>query len=289
MRPSSSAKLLAAIALVGALSLMTGMPLLQPASANPLKQSSEVKKLSNSSEDATARPVNASRSSMAPIRVTNAILQDITRKSDVSRSSLKIIQVEPRTWSNGCLGLAEPGVLCTQALVDGWWVRVEGENQAWTYRSDRQGSVIKLEPSTRTSQLNPTRLGDDELPKPLERGTVFRVITSGGFAGQTAQTVLLADGRLLHARMRANGTYAPTKVYRLSPQQLQPFQKMLEQAHLEQFDRLSYPAKPGSADFFTVTLTSPAATVQYSDSVQNQLPSPLQTVIQSWQNLAQSN
>lgn len=288
MRPSSSTKLLAAIALVGALSLLTGMPLLQPASANPLKESSEVKKLNTLSQGGDRR-FSAAPSTMAPIRVTNTILRDITRKFNVPRRALNIVRVEQRTWSDGCLGLAEPGVLCTQALVPGWLVRVEGENRAWTYRSDRKGAVIKLEPETRTSQLSPTRLEDDELPKPLERGTVFRVITSGGFAGQTAQTVLLSDGRLLHARMRADGTYAPTKTYRLSPQQLQPFQKMLEQARLEQFDRLSYPAKPGSADFFTITLTSPSATVQYSDSVQNQLPNSLQTVIQSWQNLAQSN
>ncbi|NDJ17077.1 hypothetical protein [Myxacorys almedinensis] len=286
MRPSHSAPLLAAIALVGALSLMTGMPLLQPVSASPLKEASE---LLNQQSDPSSDPSSNSRPKMAPVLVSNAIFRDITRRSGVSRQALQVVSVEPRTWQDGCLGLADSGTLCTQVLVPGWRVQVKADNQTWVYRSDRKGTVVKLEPPTNASQFEPIRLADNELPKPLDRGTVFRVITSGGFAGQTAQTVLLADGRLLHARMRPNGTYSPTKVYRLSPQQIQPFQTLLDHAHLEQFDRLSYPASPGSADFFTITLTSPSATVQYSDSVQNQLPEPLQRVIQGWQNIAQSN
>jgi len=35
-------------------------------------------------------------------------------------ASVRVIHLEPRTWPDGCLGLAEPGQVCTQALIDGW-------------------------------------------------------------------------------------------------------------------------------------------------------------------------
>lgn len=370
MRPSSSAKLLAAIVLVGALSLMTGMPLLQPASAMPSKDSFELLKKTNPGSGNTSRdhqsqlpqalslrvrrdlaqrtniPARTLRITEAqhhtwrntclelpasgelcgqslvegwrvvvahdrqtwiyhtnsngqvlrletenqtslPASVSEAIFQDISRKSNVSRRELQITRVEQRTWNNGCLGLVEPGVFCTQVLVPGWRVQVEGNYRTWVYRTNQTGSVIKLETQTNSSQLKPSRLEASELPSSVDRNTVFRVITSGGFAGQTTQTLLLKDGRLVRAKLLPNGGYSTTTVHRLSTQQMQQFQTVLEQAQLEQFDRLSYPATPGSADFFTVTLTSPSATVQYSDSIQEQLPDPLKAVIQAWQNLTQ--
>ena len=222
-----------------------------------------------------------------PASVSEAVFQDISRKSNVPRRELQITRAEQRTWNNGCLGLAEPGVFCTQVVVPGWRVQVEGANRTWVYRTNQTGSVIKLEKQTNVSQLKPTRLKDDELPDAVDRETVFRAITSGGFAGQTTQTLLLNDGRLLRAQRLPNGSYSNVTIHRVSPQQLRQFQTVLEQAQLEQFDRLNYPATPGSADFFTVTLTSPSATVQYSDSIQEQLPDPLKTVIQAWQNLTQ--
>jgi hypothetical protein len=370
MRPSYSAKLLSAIVLVGALSLMTGMPLLQPASAMPSKNSFEILKKPNpgsgntssdrqsqlpqvlslrirrdlaqrtnipartlriteaqrhtwrntclelpapgelcgqsvvegwrvvvtydrqtwiyhTNRDGQILRLEAENRTTLPASVSEAVFQDISRKSNVPRRELQITRAEQRTWNNGCLGLAEPGVFCTQVVVPGWRVQVEGANRTWVYRTNQTGSVIKLEKQTNVSQLKPTRLKDDELPDAVDQETVFRALTSGGFAGQTTQTLLLKDGRLLRAQRLPNGTYSNVTVHRLSSPQLRQFQTVLEQAQLEQFDRLNYPASPGSADFFTVTLTSPSATVQYSDSIQEQLPDPLKTVIQAWQNLTQ--
>ena len=272
MRLQSSAQLLSAIALIGALSLMTGMPLMQPVSALPLKQPSEILKRQNTDE--------------LPRSLSEAILEEAAQQSNVPQSSLRIVQAEKRTWNNGCLGLASPGMFCTQALVPGWHVRVEGKAQGWIYRTDETGSVIKLERSTKSeAALKPVRMSEDELPGKLGRRVIFRAIATGGFAGQTSETQLLRNGQMIHQRLNLDGTTTPLRKWRISAQQVRQFQTLLKQEGFDRFDHLSYPASPGSADFLTVTLTSPTGTVQYSDSNQSQLPPALQTIIKAWDTL----
>jgi hypothetical protein len=147
---------------------------------------------------------------------------------------------------------------------------------------------VKLERETTAKNegsIKPIQLSDQDLPEALKKGVLFRAITSGGFTGQTSERLLLADGQVLDQRVNVNGTATPVRKWRISQQRLQDFQTLLKQERFERFDHLSYPAKSGSADFQTVTLSSPSGTVQYSDSVQSQLPRSLQTIIQAWTTL----
>jgi hypothetical protein len=241
--------------------------------------------------DARGRQVRlerTTRSAQVPKPIVDAVLNDIAGRSDGPQTSLQIVSAEQRTWNDGCLGLAKPGVLCTQALVPGWRIRVEGKTQRWIYRTNQTGSVVKLERETTAKNegsIKPIQLSDQDLPEALKKGVLFRAITSGGFTGQTSERLLLADGQVLDQRVNVNGTATPVRKWRISQQRLQDFQTLLKQERFERFDHLSYPAKSGSADFQTVTLSSPSGTVQYSDSVQSQLPRSLQTIIQAWTTL----
>jgi hypothetical protein len=73
-----------------------------------------------------------------------------------------------------------------------------------------------------------------------------------------------------------------TQISRISRQEVRQFQRLLEQQQFSQFDRLSYPAPSGAADFFTVTLTSQSGTTRYGDIVQDELPESLRSVILAW-------
>jgi hypothetical protein len=348
MRLTRPVKFLSVIVLVGALSLVTGMPMVQPAAADPInlikRQGDRASALPKFIADQVRRdlsrrvrvPLGKLRIRTAqkrtwsdsclelsrpdemcaqslvegwrvvvtgnrqtwvyhtdregrilrlvginektlPASVENAVFADIVARSQVFRSSLKITQAEQRTWSDGCLGLAERGVFCTQVLIPGWRVTVEATGKRWIYRTNLSGTLVKLDP-----QIEPVQLQGSELT-PLPQSVVFRAIASGGFTGQTQQTVLLRDGRLIRSRINPNGTTSPLQTTQISSQQMRQFQQAIE--GIGEYDRLSYPAAPGSADFITVTLSTHAGTVQYSDSIQSQLPQPLQTMISAWKNL----
>ncbi|MBE9193147.1 hypothetical protein IQ230_22910 [Gloeocapsopsis crepidinum LEGE 06123] len=77
-----------------------------------------------------------------PDSVKNAVFQEIERQTDVDPNTLKVIRTEYRVWSDSCLGIQKPGVLCLQVLTPGWSVEVEGKNQRWVYHTDQTGTSV---------------------------------------------------------------------------------------------------------------------------------------------------
>jgi len=88
--------------------------------------------------------------SSAPLSATvgNSVLQHAARESGLPTSALRIVQVQPQTWSDNCLGLNDARVSCTQMLVPGWQVAITSGQKRWIYRTNASGSVIKLEGGT---------------------------------------------------------------------------------------------------------------------------------------------
>jgi hypothetical protein len=124
------------------------------------------------------------RNNSLPNQVANVVRQDLSRRTRIAPGQLKITQSSRETWPNGCLGLAEPDQVCTQALVEGWRVVVSHENKTWVYRTNATGSVVKLEPATNQTSdagtLKPAQIPSSELPPPLTTGVIFQTISSGG-------------------------------------------------------------------------------------------------------------
>jgi hypothetical protein len=218
-----------------------------------------------------------------PASVRRIVLQDAARRSNRSSSELRILQAERQDWPDGCLGLAEPGVMCTQAIVPGWRVAVEGDGQFFVYRTNESGSVIKLESGATQGNSRGVPIPESELPPPLEKGIVFRAIASGGFTGSTTETVLTSDGRVIQRDMNR---MTPVQMHQISQQELRRFLQLLERQNFAQFDRIAYPAPRGAADYITVTLTSQAGTTSYTDMSQDRLPDPLQAIAQAWSQIA---
>ena len=82
-----------------------------------------------------------------PAPVAEAVFQAVADSSGADPAELKIVDYEQQTWPDGCLGLAEPGEICTQALVDGWWVSVTNGQQTWIFRTNRDGTQVRLAPN----------------------------------------------------------------------------------------------------------------------------------------------
>ncbi|MBE9124935.1 MULTISPECIES: hypothetical protein [unclassified Coleofasciculus] len=77
--------------------------------------------------------------------VGHAVLQHTAQHSRMPPSNLRVVDAQPHTWPDNCLGLGYSEVSCTQMPVPGWQVAVASGQRRWTYRTDVSGSVIKLE------------------------------------------------------------------------------------------------------------------------------------------------
>ncbi|AFZ17859.1 S-layer homology domain-containing protein [Allocoleopsis franciscana] len=73
----------------------------------------------------------------------DAVFKDVSQKTGVESSKLRIVKVEKETWSDGCLGLGDANSMCTQSMVPGWRVIVASGSQSWVYRTNLAGTVAK--------------------------------------------------------------------------------------------------------------------------------------------------
>ena len=80
-----------------------------------------------------------------PPEVKTAVLNDVLQRTSRTVSTLKIIEARSRSWSDGCLGLAKPEEMCSQAVVSGWQVTVTDGLKNWLYRTDESGKTVRLE------------------------------------------------------------------------------------------------------------------------------------------------
>jgi hypothetical protein len=233
-------------------------------------------------EDATNQSPGDSN---LPNSVSRAVLEEASKQSRLSMSQVRIVNAEQREWSNGCLGLSEPGRMCTQAIVSGWRVTVEGGRETYVYRTNATGSVVKLETNSIVNSGDAVRMSSSELPPPLGENVVFRAIATGGIAGRTMETVLMNDGQVIR-RFTNSRITAPIQKHQISRQELRQFLQLLDKERFSQFNRLSYPAPKGSADTITVTLSSQFCTTRFSDASLERLPDNMRSVIQAWNEIA---
>lgn len=90
-----------------------------------------------------------------PDPIVQALVQDVVRRTGVAPNAIRILNAIPRTWPDGCLGLATPDTFCTEALQPGWHVRLTDGKQDWLYRTDAAGLVVRLDPELRTMGTTP--------------------------------------------------------------------------------------------------------------------------------------
>lgn len=252
--------------------------------------------ITNGTLGAIAAPVTqpslvAQANRAMPPAIGMTLKQDLSRRTQIPVQRIRIVSSQPKTWPDGCLGLADPGQMCTQALVEGWRVVLGHGPQRWVYRTDAQGSTYRLEPvKSRLKQPNPSSAALSwmplaELPSQLRRGEVFRVITAGGITGRVTQTILMADGRMLRSQLAPIDQSSNPQVHQVPTEQLRQFQFLLQQHSLKPLHRHNYLAPVGSADVQTMTLSAKSGTVRYAETQRDYLPPDLQVIVQAWEQL----
>ena len=72
--------------------------------------------------------------------ILDPILKEAAALAKVDREQLVIVRTESVIWSDGSLGCPEPGMMYTQALVNGYWVAIGAEGQTYDFRVGSGGS-----------------------------------------------------------------------------------------------------------------------------------------------------
>lgn len=80
-----------------------------------------------------------------PDSVFTAVVEDAQKRSLRPTSAIRLIWAEERNWSDSCLGLTNPEVVCTAVVTPGWLIGVEVDQQRWIYRTDNAGTVVRPE------------------------------------------------------------------------------------------------------------------------------------------------
>ncbi len=76
----------------------------------------------------------------APQTLLELILDDAASRTSLARNALQVIQDQAVVWPDGSLGCGQPGMVYTQALVEGYHVIVAAGEQTLDYRAGRNNS-----------------------------------------------------------------------------------------------------------------------------------------------------
>jgi hypothetical protein len=75
-----------------------------------------------------------------PQTILESILKEAAALAEVARDQLVIVHAESVVWNDGSLGCPEPGMMYTQALVNGYWVVIEAASRTYDFRVGSGGS-----------------------------------------------------------------------------------------------------------------------------------------------------
>lgn len=223
-----------------------------------------------------------------PAPLVDQLFATIARQANVPANTLRVIESQPRTW-DGCMGIYEPGQMCTMIAMSGYRVIVMGNSQSWVYHLNQDGSMIVQNPTASGSgtQITPSFVPTEGQPPLPPEEVVFRMTISGSMDGRVTETTLTSDGTLYRRStgMLAAEVVEPTVIKRLSQRELQQFQRLLEQQKFPNLDGMRYLTDAALADYPTTVLQAMGSTVAYIDLEQAHLPQSLQTVIAAWNRL----
>lgn len=74
-----------------------------------------------------------------PADLIASIIADAESRSVANAASIVVLRAQAVTWSDGSLGCPEPGMMYTQALVNGYWVVLDAGGKTLDYRAGSGG------------------------------------------------------------------------------------------------------------------------------------------------------
>jgi hypothetical protein len=81
-------------------------------------------------------PMNGSPTSGPGVdAAANPAVADLSQRTGLAAGQIQVLSVEPVTWNDGSLGCPKPGMMYTQALVNGLRIRLQAGGVVYEYHS----------------------------------------------------------------------------------------------------------------------------------------------------------
>lgn len=87
----------------------------------------------------------------APVELLAEIQADAAGRTGLETEEIVVIQDQAVVWPDGSLGCPKPGMMYTQALVDGYHILVQAGDTVLDYRATSRGSFVLCESPLRAA------------------------------------------------------------------------------------------------------------------------------------------
>lgn len=67
----------------------------------------------------------------------------VAEELGIAPDLVKVTAVEPRIWTNTCMGVTRRGVICEEKITPGFKVSLEAAGQKLDYRLSEQGRILR--------------------------------------------------------------------------------------------------------------------------------------------------
>jgi hypothetical protein len=97
-------------------------------------------------EPSTAEPEEQSTPTESPAELTpveEAVVAHLAESSGISPDDITVVSTEEVEWPDGCLGIQQEGLMCTQVIVPGYRIILEANGREVEYRTNEDGTQIR--------------------------------------------------------------------------------------------------------------------------------------------------
>lgn len=69
---------------------------------------------------------------------------DLAARLNIDPGAVTLVSVEAVDWSNACLGIETPGIMCAMVITPGYRVVLEADGKQYEYHTNADSSAVKL-------------------------------------------------------------------------------------------------------------------------------------------------
>ena len=75
--------------------------------------------------------------------VQQAVISTLSDNLGISEDTITLVSTEAKDWPDGCLGIQEEGLMCTQVITPGFQIILEANGREVEYRTDEDGTQMR--------------------------------------------------------------------------------------------------------------------------------------------------
>lgn len=90
-----------------------------------------------------------------PAELLLSMLQQVSEATGVALPELVVEEAQAVTWSDGSIGCPEPGMMYTQALVDGYRVVIRAAAETYDFHASQTGHFVLCPPERSRPPIEP--------------------------------------------------------------------------------------------------------------------------------------